>query len=190
MAFLSKLCELLQQVLFPEELLHALRRAQRRKLSTVLVRIGKGKLADETGEYGLAVIGCDTRCVFWNEDVGHDASTAINDTSDARLILFALLVDTILREELAPLIACNQVVLVLLIMPFLVGLLDASTAGRIVSGNCKTNHAAVTELHRLLYEAFTKGATTHDCAAVVVLNCSGEYLAGTGAAFIHKHHDG
>ena len=51
-------------------------------------------------------------------------------------------------------------------------------------------YASVAELHRLLHESFAKGATAYDGAAVVVLNGSGEYLAGAGATFVHEDHDG
>ena len=74
-------------------------------------------------------------------------------------------------------------------MSFLVWLLDATTAGRIVAGNGQADDAAVAELLRLLHKSLAEGAAADNRASVVVLNSAGEYLARAGTSFIHKHHE-
>ena len=186
----AELCELFQQVLLAQVLFHAVDRSERCELGAVLVGIGEGKLADESRQESFAIVAGHARGVFRHKDVGRDAATAIDGAADAGLVLLALLMDAVLREELAAFVACQQVVFVLFAVPFLVGFLDAAAAGRIVAGHGEADHAAVAEVHGLLHQALAEGASAHDGAAVVVLNGSGEYLAGAGAAFIHKHHDG
>ena len=97
--------------------------------------------------------------------------------------------DAVLREELAPLVTGNEVVLVFLAMPLLVRLLNASATRGVVAGNGKTNHASVAELHRLLHKALAKGSAPDNRASVVVLNGPCEDFACTRTTFVHKHHN-
>ena len=186
---ICELCELLEQVLLAQVLLHLVCCAEGVELGSVFVGIGEGKLADEAGEDCFAVVGGDGRGIFGHEDVGRDASSAIDDASDACLVLLAFLPYAVLREELASFVACYEVVLVLFAVPFLVGFLYAPSAGSIVACNGEAHHASVAELHGLLHESFAKGASAYDGAAVVVLDGSCEYLACACAAFVHEDHD-
>ena len=60
----------------------------------------------------------------------------------------------------------------------LVHLLDATTGGRVVTGDGQAQLGAVGEGDGHLHEALTVGAPTDDESAVVVLDGAGEDLAG------------
>ena len=86
------------------------------------------------------------------------------------------MLDTVLREEFAVLIAHEQILLVVLRVAADVGLLNAAPGRGVVAGDGEANHAAVVEANLLLHQTFSKGASANDGGAIVVLHGAGEYL--------------
>ena len=97
------------------------------ELLTVLVGIAVGEHDDLSAHGCLLVIGGDIRGVFRDEDVGRDATTTIDGTAIGGVILLALVLDAVAREELAVLVACKDVFLVVFVLACCVGLLDAAS---------------------------------------------------------------
>ena len=88
---------------------HALKRIE---LLSVLVRISKGKLENQSAHARLFIIGCHVDGVFRNEDVGSDATTAEHFTSDTCMIGRSRMLNAVLREEFAVLISADQILFV------------------------------------------------------------------------------
>ena len=112
------------------------------------------------------------QCVKGYELIGHDATSAINHPMLLQGIALQRVgkVDTICRHQLTTLQAVEHVLRIIFLVAFLIGFLDAAARGRIVVGNGETNHRTVRQVDRALYQALAKGATSHNDAAVVVLN--------------------
>ena len=66
------------------------------QLQTVIVGISKGELKDKTAHAGLLIIRGNVKRIFWNKDVGGNASTAIHLTTIARIISRATVLDAVL----------------------------------------------------------------------------------------------
>ena len=84
------------------------------------------------------------------------------------------MLDAILREELAVLIAGEEVLLIILVITQGVWLLDASARWSIVAGDGKTDEAVVRELYLLLNQTLTERAAADDGGTVVVLHGTGK----------------
>ena len=82
--------------------------------------------------------------------------------------------DAVLREELAVLIARHEVLLVFGVFTVGVGFLYASSRRRVVSGDGQANHASVGESDLLLDESLAERAAPDDRRAVVVLHGAGK----------------
>ena len=71
--------------------------------------------------------------------------------------------------------------------PLAIGPLDASPAGGVVAGRGQPHRALVGQVHVLLHQALAEGAAAHHQPPVVVLDGSGQDLAGAGRTFIDQH---
>ena len=119
--------KLVDDVLALQEGSHLFDRVQLAELLTVLVSIAVGEHDNLSTQRGLLIIRGDIRGVLSNEDVRGDAPTAINGTAVGSVILLTLVLDAILREELAMLVACQDVLFVVLVVASGIGLLDAAS---------------------------------------------------------------
>ena len=181
--------KLFQQVLSHKvvaQLLYAIELVQR---CAVLVDVVEGKLANVAVEGGFLVIRGDVACVLGHEDVGRDASSAINRAADACLEGLARLPYAVLREVFASLVSGDELVFVILVVARNVGFLYASARGRVVTGNGEAHHASVLEFHGLLNQSLAKGASSDNRSSVVVLNGACQNLAAAGRAFVYQNDD-
>ena len=99
------------------------------------------------------------------------------------------MLDAVLREELAVLITCEQILLIVLVVAGCERLLDASSRRCVVAGDGETNHRTVGEGELLLHEALSERAATDDGGAVVVLHGAGENLRSRSRTLIDEHHE-
>ena len=99
-------------------------------------------------------------------------------------------VDGVDAHQLAALVAVEHVEVVFLAFAFFVMFLDRTAGGGVVARDGEAYHRAVGERERTLDEAFAEGATAHDYAAVVILQCSGEDFRGRGGILVDHHHYG
>ena len=160
---LQIVCQLLHRVVFVQ-------------LLSVLVHIGKGILDNQSAQRSLLVVRGHIRCILSNEDVGRNATTSVNGTSDGCMILLALVLDAVLREELTMLITGQQVLFIVLVVTSYVRFLDTTSRGRIIAGNGQTNHRLIVEGNRLLNQSFTKRATSDNRTTIIVLNGTSQNL--------------
>ena len=82
-----------------------------------------------------------------------------------------------------------EIHLVVFQVAFLVRLLDAAAAGRVVMGDGQPDHAAVGEVERPLYKPFPESPSTDDRPPVIVLDGSGDNLCGRCRQFVDQHID-
>ena len=99
------------------------------------------------------------------------------------------MLDAVLREELAVLIARQDVILVVLVAASHVGFLDAASGGRIVAGYGEAYHGLVAKGNGLLYKTLAKGAAADDGATVIVLNGTGKNLGSRRRNLVDKHNE-
>ena len=78
-------------------------------------------------------------------------------------------VDAVGAVELAVLVAGVDILIVVYRVALGVRLLDAAARRGVVVGDGKTHHRTVGELDGALDETLTKGATSHDDSAVLIL---------------------
>ena len=144
------------------------------QLRTVVVGIGERKLKDESAHASLLEVGSHAECILRYEDVRSDTTATINHTTDACMVSRTSMLDTILREELAVLIAGEEILLVILVITQGVWFLDASARWSIVAGDGETDEAVVRELNLLLNQTLTELSAADDGSTVVVLHGTGE----------------
>ena len=142
------------------------------QLRTVVVGIGEGELQDESAHACLLEVGCHSQSILGYEDVGSDASSAIYGTSQSRVIGRPRMLDAVLREELAMLIAVEQVLLIVLVVTQGVRFLYASTRWGVVACNGESYHAVVREFYLLLYQSLSERTSAYDGGTVIVLHGS------------------
>ena len=155
---------------------------------TVVIGIGERKLKDETAHARLLEVGSHTECILRYEDIWSDTTATINHTTDACMISRTGMLDAILREELAVLIAGQQVLLVILVITQGVRLLDASARWSIVAGDGETDEAVVRELNLLLNQTLTERTATDDGSTVVVLHGTGEDFSRRCRTLVDENH--
>ena len=149
-----------------------------RELLAVVVGVLIAELQQQSRHGCLFIIRGVVGGVLGYEDVGRDAATAVDLAANARLVGRTRVVDAVLREELAVLVAYQEVFLVVLVLSAGVGLLYAAARGRVVAGDGQPHQRAVVKLDGLLHQALAERATPDDGAAVVVLDGTGENLRG------------
>ena len=141
----------------------------------------QGALADEVS-VELAVVGRVDR----DEDVGHDASTAVNGAPAVGLVFQRVgEVDAVGMVVFAVFEAFLHLLGIVLNAVF-VGTLDATTRRRVVTRGGEADDGAVGQVERSLYQTFAEGTTADDDATVVVLDGPRENLAGRGRAFVDE----
>ena len=96
--------------------------------------------------------------------------------------------DAILREELAVLIAGDEVELIVLVVTGLIGFLNATARRRIVAGDGESDERMVVELYLLLHQTLAERATADDGGTIVVLHSSGKDFSCRGRSFVDEHH--
>ena len=142
------------------------------QLRTVVVGIGEGELQDESAHACLLEVGCHSQSILGYEDVGSDTASAIYGASQSRVIGRTRMLDAVLREELAMLIAVEQVLLIVLVVTQGVRFLYASTRWGVVACNGESYHAVVGEFYLLLYQSLSEGTSAYDGGTVIVLHGS------------------
>ena len=157
-------------------------------LLTVVVGVVESKLKDQTAHSRLLVIRGHPGCIFGHEDIGRDAASAIHYATVARVVGLASVFDAVLREELAVLIARNEILLVAGVLAVGVGLLDTTARRREVTGNGQADHAAVGERNLLLDEALSERAPANNRGPVIVLHGSGENLRRRSRPLVDEHY--
>ena len=115
------------------------------ELRTVLVRIFKGILYNQSTHGSLFVVGCHVGGVLGDKNVGSNTTAAIYRSADGGLISRSLVFDAILREKFSVLITRHEVFFVILVAARCIMLLNAATRRRIVAGDGQTNHRLVIE---------------------------------------------
>ena len=100
-----------------------------------------------------------------------------------------ILLDTVLREEFTMFITGDDVHFVVLVLSFIIWLLDAASGRSVITGDSQADGRTVTEINRLLYQAFSERTPSDDCATVVILNGSGKNFTGRGRSFIYQNDD-
>ena len=176
--FFAVACELLEQVLALEPFFHLIYAVEATELFAVLVGEEEGELDGKSRPLGFLEVAGVERGVLGDEDVGHDATSAVDGAPEQCLVFRPVVMNTVGREELSALVAGHEVVFVLFAMPLFIGFLDAAARGGVVAGNGQAHHAAVLELNGLLHQSLAEGTTPDDGAPVIVLNGSGEDFGG------------
>ena len=123
------------------------------------------------------------------EDVGHDATTAIDGTTTGGLILERVgQVDGVGAEELAVLIAA-AVLVVVLVAALSVGALDAASGRGEVASCGEAYLAAVGKGVHGLHKPFAVAAPPDKSAAVPILYGTADNLGGRGGLLVDEHHE-
>ena len=97
--------------------------------------------------------------------------------------------DAVAVVHLAMPVALHQFIVILVIEAAPEILLDTTSAGRVITRCRQADGTAVGQDELLLHQRLAIGAASHDQTAVVVLQGSGENLAGAGAELIDEHCD-
>ena len=158
------------------------------ELGAVVICIVERKLQDESAHACLFEVGGHAQRVLGHEDVGSDAAASIDHPAQTGVVSGTRVLDAVLREELSMLVACEQVLLIVLVIAHSVGLLDTSARWRVVTGDGEADHAVVGELQLLLHQTLAEGTAADDGGAVVVLHGTGEDLGGRRRALVEQHH--
>ena len=96
------------------------------QLRTVVVRIGKRKLENQSAHARFLEVRCHTQGIFRNEDIWSDATTTINHSADAGMVSRTGMLDAFLREVLSMLLTGEEILLVVSAVAQGIWLLDAS----------------------------------------------------------------
>ena len=88
--------------------------------------------------------------------------------------------DAVCVGQFAMVVTFYDVHVILHLVPHGVGLLDAASARCIITCHGQSDHGAVGQDERLLYQAFAKRAAAHHQAAVLVLDGSRDDFGGRG----------
>lgn len=65
--------------------------------------------------------------------------------------------------------------------------LDTTSGRSVIAGNRQTDSGTVTEVDRLLYKSLAERASSDNCSPIVVLDSSGENLAGRSGTFVNEY---
>ena len=65
--------------------------------------------------------------------------------------------------------------------------MDTTSGRSVIAGNRQTDSGTVTEVDRLLYKSLAERASSDNCSPIVVLNSSGEDLAGRSGTFVNEY---
>ena len=87
------------------------------------------------------------------------------------------------------LITGNDVHFVILVFTFIIWLLNAASGRSVIAGDGQSDSRTVTEINRLLYQAFPERTASDNGATVVILNGSGKNFTGRGRSFINQNDD-
>ena len=178
--------KLIHKALFAEELLEGGRIVELAELFAIVVGVFEAELGDGAFGHTLGVVGCKGCGVLGHKVVGHNAASAIDHSANGGVVFSPCLVDAVLTEKFATLIASDEVHFVFLWLAFYIGLLDAATRRGVVAGYGEMDERTVGELDGLLYQAFAEGATAHDDAPVIVLDGTREDFGGRCSGFVDK----
>ena len=157
------------------------------ELVAVVVSVFEAELGNDALGHTFSVVGREGCCVFCYKIVGHDATTAIDDASDAGFILLSCLMNAVLTEELAPFVTCDEIHLILFRLPFHVGFLDATSRRGVITCDGQMDQGTVSKFNRLLHKTLSKGATSYDDASVVVLNGTREDFCSRSGRLINEY---
>ena len=96
--------------------------------------------------------------------------------------------DAVLIGELAMFVTLVQIHRIIQSVTFLIWLLDASAARRIVMGDGETNLATIIEGQRTLHQSLAEGSATNYYTTVLILDGSGNNFGGRSGKLIGEHH--
>ena len=147
-----------------------------------------GELVEEAFAATIAVVACGGCGVHGDEDVGHNATAAV-DSAPARGFVFQGVgeLDRVGGEHFAVFVTTLDVFIVG-VGTIVVGTLDAPAAGGVVAGGGDTHLRAVLEVVHGLHKAFTVGASADDKSSVPVLYGTTDNFGCRSGAFVDKHH--
>ena len=125
-----------------------------------------------------------------HEDIGHDSTAAINDSSaHSRIFQRIGQMNTVGIIELTFLVTMHNIQFIIVTVSHRIGFLYTAPRRRIITRHRKTQCRPVVQFELLLHQTFPETATTHNCAAVIILNSSRENLRCRSRPFIDKHYN-
>ena len=106
------------------------------------VQIIHGDAVHQTGRYDAAVIIRVARRVDRDKDIRHDTAAAIHDAFRLQRIVLHRIgeMDAIRTHQFPPVVAVDQVMVVLLLVAVDIRLLDRTACRRIIAGNRQADH--------------------------------------------------
>ena len=151
----------------------------------------EGELDGKSFAQHLGQIWSHSRGVLWDEYIRHDTSSSVHRTSEGgRITQVFIELDTIFWEVLSMFISCQPIHFVVAVFTILIRALNAASGWSIIAGNGQPDGWSVTEVDRLLYQAFTERTATHYHTSVVILNSTGENFTGRSRTFVNQHDNG
>ena len=156
----------------------------------VLVHIVDNKLVDNALSHHVAIISTVFAGVDRHKDVGHDATTAIDGAlmSQRGVTQRVVEVNAVEAIVLATLRAVEQVFLIGLLVALGIGLLDAATAGSVVTRNSESHHRAVVKPDGALNQSLAESAPPDNYSTIPVLHGSAEDF-GSRSRILVDHDD-
>ena len=161
------------------------------ELSTVLVDVLQAGVDDDALRSELTVEECILRRVERYEEIGHDATAAIDGAMKSQCLVTQRVgeVNAVLGIEFAMLESLLDVFLVVSLLTLHIRLLNATARRGEIVGNGEANHRTVGELDGSLHKAFAKRAAANDLSAVLILQRAGDNLGSRCGIFIDEYDD-
>ena len=112
------------------------------QFGTMTVQIIHGDAVHQAGSHDAAVIIRVARGVDRDKDIRHDTAAAINDAFRLQRIVLHRIgeMDAIRAHQFAPVVAVDQVMVVLLLVAVDIRFLDRTACRRIIAGNRQADH--------------------------------------------------
>ena len=106
------------------------------------VQIIHGDAVHQAGGYDATMIVRVAGRVDRDKDIRHDTSTAIHDAFRLQRIVFHRIgeMNAVLAHQLAPVVAVDQVMVVLFLVTVDIRFLDRTACRRIIAGNRQADH--------------------------------------------------
>ena len=160
-----------------------------RKLLAVLIHIVKIGIDDDALCRHFTITFCVTCCIKWYKTVGHDATTTIDNATLAKCLIAERVreVDTIGIRQLTFVVTIDNIFGIALQVSLLVRLLNAASAGSVITSRREANHTAVGHIEGTLYQPFSKGATSHNNTTVLILDGSRKNLCCRSTILVDKN---
>ena len=153
------------------------------------VQIIHGDAVHQAGGYDATMIVRVAGRVDRDKDIRHDTSTAIHDAFCLQRIVFHRIgeMNAVLAHQLAPVVAVDQVMVVLFLVAVDIRFLDGTACRRIIAGNRQADHRAVRHRDRFLHQPFSERTAAYDNATVPILHCAGKDFTGGCGCLIYQY---